>query len=497
MRTKGWQSILRFTLIQHIKTKSFIIGTIIMCVLVTAVCVLTNVLPMLIGADDAIDDMISDIGGGTGGDNPDEPALSFSNIYLRDDAGVLTDEDLAALEKAGAVFTKTEQSREELQAILEGIADSDEPSVWETALIITAGKGEDGYPASYDVSVIYSKGSEDDAELLRELAAELVNRRNMLNLGVSAKDYAKTQIPVSSSVIEAGTEQWDIFTSVINYFVPIVVSLVLFLLIFSYGTTVAQSIATEKTSRVMELLLTSVRPLAVVIGKVLAMGIVSFGQFILIGIVGALSLVISAPFGFFGKMQRIASSPEFMQMTQQAASETPSDVPSGMTMDDVQMAQAVSEFTASFTPFNVILIVIIFLLGFMFFSMIAALVGASISRMEDLSAAMQPFSLMGVLGMYLAYFPVIFNVGSMETGAATTNPVQIFSFYFPLSSPFALPSAILLGTLSKAQCVIATLVLAAAVVLVAILVSKIYEAIILHNGNRIKFGDMIKMAARK
>ncbi len=494
MRTKGWQSILKFTLIQHIKTKSFIIGTVIMCVIVAAVCVLSNVLPVVLGADEAIGDMIPDIGGGTG--SPDEPALNFSNIYFKDEAGILIDEDIAALEKLGAVFTKTDRSREELKAVLEGIAESEDPSLWEAALIVKPYTDDGGAVMGYDVTVLHSKGSEDSAMLLSELVQGLVRRRNMLDLGVSPEDYAKTQITVSGSVIEAGAEQWDVFTSAINYFVPMVVSLVLFLLIFSYGTTVAQSIATEKTSRVMELLLTSVRPLAVVIGKVLAMGIVSFGQFILVGIVGALSLTISAPFGFIGKLQGIIASPEFEQMTQQAASE-PSSMPSEISMDDVQMAQAVNDFMSSFSAFNIILIVIIFLLGFIFFSLIAAMVGASISRMEDLSVAMQPYSLMGVLGMYLAYFPVIFNVGSMETGVATTNPVQIFSYYFPLSSPFALPSAILLGTLSKAQCVIAAVVLAAAVVLVAILVSKVYEAIILHNGNRIKFSDMIKMAARK
>ncbi len=492
MRTKGWQSILRFTLIQHIKTKSFIIGTIIVCVIVAAICVLSNVLPVLIGADDAIDDMIPGIGGA----GSDKPALNFSNIYLKDEAGILTDEDTAELEKAGAVFTKTEQSREELKTILEGIAESEDPSLWEAALLIKSQTDDGGAVMGYDVTVLHSKGSEDDAELLSELTKELISRRNMLNLGVSEENYPQTQISVYGTVVEAGAEQWDVFTSAINYFVPMVVSLVLFLLIFSYGTTVAQSIATEKTSRVMELLLTSVRPLAVVIGKVLAMGIVSFGQFILIGTVGALSLAISAPFGFIGKLQGIMASPEFAQITQQATTEI-SSMPSEISMDDVQMAQAVSNFMASFTPFNIILIVVIFLLGFMFFSLIAAMVGASISRMEDLSAAMQPYSLMGVLGMYLAYFPIIFNVGSIETGVATTNPVQIFSYYFPLSSPFALPSAILLGTLSKVQCVIAAVVLAAAVVLVAILVSKIYEAIILHNGNRIKFSDMIKMATRK
>ena len=75
--------------------------------------------------------------------------------------------------------------------------------------------------------------------------------------------------------------------SAINYIVPIVFSLVLFIFIFAYGQTVAQSIATEKTSRVMELLLTSVRPLAVVIGKVLAMCLVSIAQFLVIAGLGA------------------------------------------------------------------------------------------------------------------------------------------------------------------------------------------------------------------
>ena len=86
---------------------------------------------------------------------------------------------------------------------------------------------------------------------------------------------------------------------------------------------------------------------------------------------------------------------------------------------------------------------------------------------------------------------------SIETGAATINPVQLVSYYLPVSSPFALPSALLLGTISPLGGVIAVLILAAFVVLIAIVVSKVYEAIILHNGNRIKLGDIIKLATRK
>ena len=169
----------------------------------------------------------------------------------------------------------------------------------------------------------------------------------------------------------------------------------------------------------------------------------------------------------------------------------------GVSLEDIEMAKAMNDIFKNFTPLNIILVFVIFILGFLFFALISALVGASVSRMEDLAAAMQPFSIMCVLGMYLAYFPVIFNAENLADGVNELNPVQVFSYYFPLSSPFALPGAILLGNFNAIQSIIAVVVLAACVVLIAIVVSKVYEAIILHNGNRIKFGDIIKMATRK
>ena len=167
------------------------------------------------------------------------------------------------------------------------------------------------------------------------------------------------------------------------------------------------------------------------------------------------------------------------------------------TVENAEIVEAMNNTLGNINVFTILMILVIFILGFLFFSLIAALVGASISRMEDLQQAMQPYALLGVIGMYLAYFPVLFNIDSMETGAATMNPVQMFSYFFPASSPFALPSAMLLGTLSPLMSAVAVVILAVFVVLLAIVVGKVYEAIILHNGNRIKMGDIFKMAVRK
>lgn len=465
MRTKGWQKVFSFTFIQYIKTKSFIVGTIVVCLITALLVAGVNILPKLLGGEE------DGLMGGSGGGNE---AADFTVVYLSDEAEILTNEDMDALKQSGLNFEELNTDADECVSQL---ADADD----NRALVKITADEIDGEITGYRVRTYYSpKSDKESVDALTALTSERVNYRNMLNAGVTPESYAMSNRYVQSSQIEAGTSELNMIEGLINYIVPFVSSMVLFLLIFAYGSTIAQSIAMEKTSRVMELLLTSVRPLAVVIGKVLAMGLVSILQFLLVGTVGALAFAASAPFGIGGDIMNVMNDPQLQQLAENA-----------------EMVEAVNSTLSNINPFNILMIFVIFILGFLFFALIAALVGASISRMEDLQQAMQPLSLLGLLGLYLAYFPSLFNMDSLESGAATVNPMQVFSYYFPVSSPFALPGALLLGNISALQGVIATLLLAVFVVLAAVIVSKVYEGIILHNGNRIKFSDILKMAVRK
>ncbi len=463
MRTKGWKNVFGFTFTQYIKSKAFITSTIVVCVITILLVGAANILPKLLGEDEEI------VGSGVQGS-----VSAITQVYLMDEAELLTAEDRSLMKEMGIALTESELSFNEL-------IDAVKNTGRQEALVLVSADVYENVTQGFRVKTYYSPSADGKAvDALTSYVSETVNYRNMLDAGVPQENYLATQRYVSTSKIEAGSDEWNMLESMINYIVPIAVSLVLFILIYTYGNTVAQSIATEKTSRVMELLLTSVRPLAVVIGKVLAMGIVSFGQFILIGIVGSITFFATMPFGIGGEIAEIMNDPALQQTAQNA-----------------EIAEAINNTVGNINAFTIIMIFVIFILGFLFFSLIAALVGASISRMEDLQQAMQPYALLGILGMYLAYFPVIFNIDSVETGAATVNPVQMFSYFFPASSPFALPSALLLGTLSPLMSAVAVLILAACVVLLAIVVGKVYEAIILHNGNRIKMGDIFKMALRK
>lgn len=459
---RGWKKVFGFTFVQHVKSKSFIIGTIIVSLIVILLVSGVNIIPKLVGAGDEIADGSSQ-----------NTEIKLNAVYLTDDSGILTDEDRETLKTYGLKLTDSDKN---ITDLISELSQAEKGK----ALVTISPEELDGAVLGYAVKTYYSPETDSESvDVVSTLVTEAVKYRNILNLGVTPEDYAASQRYVNVSKIEAGSDEWSIFESMINWVVPIVVSLILFILIFAYGQTVAQSIATEKTSRVMELLLTSVRPLAIVIGKVLAMGLISLLHFILIGLLGGVTFAVTAPFGIGGDLMKMLQNAD-MQVGQNA-----------------EIVEAVNSSFGSLTPFTFILILIIFILGFLFFALIAALVGASVSRMEDLAQAMQPYSLLGVLGFYLAYFPVMFTMESIDTGASSTNAMQIFSYYFPVSSPFALPSALLLGTLSLTQVIIAVLILAAFVVLVAVIVARVYEMIILHNGSRIKFGEIIKMAGRK
>ena len=166
-------------------------------------------------------------------------------------------------------------------------------------------------------------------------------------------------------------------------------------------------------------------------------------------------------------------------------------VPTAMDPGDFDMnamMEAISESFSSFNALSIVLLIVIFLMGFLFYSLIAGLFGASVSRAEDLQSSMQPMALISVLGFYLSYFPSITGNISQE------NVLIAISRYLPISSPFALPSAILLGEMTPLEIGISLVLLGVSLVLMALLVSKVYEAIVLHNGNRLKFSEIIKLA---
>ena len=439
--TYGWKSVFAFTFRQTAKSKAFKVSSVIIIVLVFAIALLAGVLPALIGSRSTSDD-----GNITG----DGEAL-VGTVYFADTTGITTGKDYEGFLSGLGVKINDCGKDADIQSLTERVKGENK------SLLIVIRENKIGYD-------IYASRPDDEsvssgtANSFGETFKSVFDSVRLSRAGLTDEQIAAANKTVSVYQSVAGEPTENDFGFVVKMVLP--------MLIFIYGQMVAQSIAQEKTSKVMELLLTSVRPLAIIIGKILAMGSLALIQFMMIIVSGVLGIVVSTPLS----SSIIGSSEETGAVTSQLMNE-------------------VGKALGGFSPVVILLIIVVFIVGFIFFALIAGLIGATVSRMEDLNAAMQPMSIIGVLGFYLAYFP--------STMGGEANTMALVSYYLPISSPFSIPSALLTGAIDIPQALLAVLVLCVFVVLMALLVARVYEQIILHTGNRLKLGDILGLVKSK
>lgn len=229
-----------------------------------------------------------------------------------------------------------------------------------------------------------------------------------------------------------------------NVTIMMIISLVLFYAVFFCAQQVSVAITTEKTSKIIETLVTSTDSKTIVLGKTLGIGIVGLVQVILMITVA----VISAKF---------CIDPELLN-----------------TIFDV----------SSITPKLLILTLVYFCFGYALYSLFFALTGATVSKPEDVQYANGPVSFVAVIGFYLAYF-------SMMNPSSNLNKI---SGIIPISSPFSMPLRIMMGTTTNSEITTSLLVLVVTTILLAVVAIRVYSSTILNTGARLSLKEAIKMA---
>jgi ABC-2 type transport system permease protein len=459
VQVKGWSKVLKFTYVQTIKAKSFIVSTVIMIVIFGLMLAGANFLPAILSSEPELLQIYDDEGNLVA----EVDAFKIDKVYIFDNSGLSL--DFSFLPGLEVEFVHIEENQ--VQSTMDSVTDSEYAHV----LVVIE-------PSDYGFDVTMSRpqsteliGSADCFALLNAFDS-LIQNANLVHLGVAEEDVHKAYPWVNSTVNVGGEEPRSEIADVIAGMVTSLVSILLMVLIISFAQLTAQAIATEKASRVMELLLTSIKPLAVVIGKVLATTLVALSAVIVVGGITTAMFFLIAPFGAIGEVTGMIETTDPVMMS---------------------LSAEIGNAFAGFTPLNIFLIVIVFVLGFLFYSLIAGLIGASISKIEDLQTASQPLVYISLLGFYLAYIPPMLGL----TVDGERHWITTLANYLPISSPFALPGAILTGDIAGAEIALSIGALALILALFALFVAKVYEHIILNNGDRVKIKDMIRLAKNK
>ncbi len=235
--------------------------------------------------------------------------------------------------------------------------------------------------------------------------------------------------------------------------------MVCMMLINLSGSSIASSIVTEKTTRVVEYLMINVRPMALIVGKILSALLLTVIQFAVFGISMLLSTIL----------QNAVLGAE-----------------NSKSLSEILSFLAVFERV---NAVNVILSVLIILVGVLFFCILAGLAGASVSKMEELAEGMKVYQLALVAGTYIGL-----GVCIMEMLGGLDPMVINVCCVIPISTPFIVPVALLMGRCSATIAIIGLALLVVLTVALYLFTANVYEAMIFYNGKVLKLKDILQIA---
>ncbi len=268
-----------------------------------------------------------------------------------------------------------------------------------------------------------------------------------VNLQIQKLNLSAEQLAKISPEFQVNIEQTEDQEVGGNIFVMMLLSCVLFFAIYFCAYQVSSSITIEKTSKIMETLVTSTNPRTIVLGKTIGIGLVGLMQIVLFAIVA------------------IISAYSFL---------------------NAELLENLFDMS-SFTPYLAIIMIIYFILGYFAYALMYALTGSTVSKPEDIQSANTPIAIITMIGFYLAYFTLTDPTGNLN----------LFAALLPISSPFCMPLRVMMGIASGWEVAFSIIILVAACAIIAHIAIKIYSNAILNYGTKMSLKDIIRTYKEK
>ncbi|MBE6852042.1 MAG: hypothetical protein E7505_01010 [Ruminococcus sp.] len=448
----GWKKIFSFTFIQNYKSKAAIVSLIVTCILII---VSGPVVTLLIGSGAA--EKLSDLSD-----------CKIENVYVKNDTAYTFDADEFKKQEPyyeKINFTDTDKAPDEFKEVFKDDALRD----------IMLHIYEDN--ERYHMVFYHAEGSELSTMNIGMFSDEIEDffrDSKMSQTGISSEisDFINSEINtavVEASDISAEDDKEEmnevVMTAVIIY------ACVIMMIVLVSSQQIAASIVLEKSSKVIETLLMSARPLAIIVGKILGTMAVLICNCVLMLISGLVSSVLSAVVA--SKSMEEAANIALEALNKASAGGTP-DIAAPVS-SDISLGRIV---------FGIFAVIVTTILAYLFYSVISGMTGASCSSIEDLSSSSSFISMMTVIGVY------------MVMGCSFINN-QIFTtvtYFFPFSGIYIVPIHYIFGKASLSD----LLILWGEVILLTALLfrfaAKIYHVLIYHKGERLKLKHILSIS---
>lgn len=316
--------------------------------------------------------------------------------------------------------------------------------------------------------------SEDSPSLavMSDIERKLESKANILKLkeaNMDAELIKSLRLDIETQLESFQGEETSKLGSVLKLIFGGLAGYLLFMFIIIYGNMIMRSVIEEKTSRIIEVIISSVKPMKLLLGKIIGTSLAGVSQFLVWVIL--LSVLSSVVFLIFG-IDPGAMQAEQMNTVVEA---------SGNNMDAI-----VTEAWTEFWKLPILNLIIMFLLffigGYLLYASLYAAIGAAVDSETDTQQFMLPILLPLILAVYVGFFTVI------EDPHGTVS--QVFSF-IPFTSPVVMLMRIPFGVPIWQQ-ILSVVILFATFMGTVWFAAKIYRVGILMYGKKPTYREIIK-----
>jgi len=330
-------------------------------------------------------------------------------VAVIDEAGILAEGNIS--NERNLVFAKETRPLEELR-------ENFETSGYDGILVVPEIKNL--YAKSYTVFYYSKKNPSPDIET--QIKVKMANRIReykiaALNLEKKQLEALDSKVDLDPEPIDKDAQDSSKIASSVGAFLGFSMGIIMYMAVFIYGMMVMRSVMEEKTSRIVEVMVSSVRPFQLMMGKIVGVGGVGLTQVAIWAVlIPVVAIVVNLVFGID------AAS---MEMGNDAAAQ----------MDTEEMQYMISQGYAELKQQNwwviLPLFIIYFLGGYLLYSSLFAAVG---SAMSDDMGESQALTIPITIPVLIAFYIMIVAV------EAPNSSLAVWSSIFPLFSPIVMPA---------------------------------------------------------
>ncbi len=304
----------------------------------------------------------------------------------------------------------------------------------------------------------------------------------------------KADVSVSTFTLDDSGEE-KITSSEVYMMISLVLSIIIYMFIAMFSAMVMQSVIEEKSSRVVEVLVSSVKATELMFGKIIGVACVALTQFFLWVV---LTAVLVLAFGSFVGFDSIVESAnvqteQMTQMTEGMGVDPAALDASGMNMQVALPEEGTSEMAAVIEtikdinyPMILISFVVYFVLGYLLYASLFAAIGSAVENEADTQQLQLPVTIPLLLAFFIAFYAF----------KSPDSQVVFWGSVIPFTSPIVMLARIPFGVPAW-ELALSIVLLVLTFLLIAYLSAKIYKIGILMFGKKTSFKDLYKWLKQK